>query len=365
MARAGGLRIAANALVCCALLTSACNRSAPPESPAPARPDPAAAAPAAGPNEVATGSGHDVERVRVSFRHINLHVDDETIVEIRRLEGQLVSRTPGQPPTFDDEQSFTLEVRSAEIALGAGALTHLVNRALLSAGAPLTDVTISIAGDRMRQKGTLKKGVHVPFDVEATPGVTDDGRIRLHPTHVKAAGVPAGGIMKVFGIELDDLVALKNTHGVEIVDNDVIVDPQRVLPAPTIRGRLTAVRLEQDRLVEIIGDASLKDTIPPAPGAVNYMAYRGGALRFGKLTMSDADMQLIDADPSDPFDFYPDRYLRQLVAGYSKNTPAGGLRVQMPDYDQTAGTDLRPPGAPRPHPPTGRPTAKGTGSGGS
>jgi hypothetical protein len=55
-------------------------------------------------------------------------------------------------------------------------------------------------------------------------------------------------------------------------------------------------------------------------------------MRFGKLTMNDTDMQLIDADPTDPFDFFPDHYKDQLVAGYSKTTVTGGLLVYMPDY---------------------------------
>ena len=50
--------------------------------------------------------------------------------------------------------------------------------------------------------------------------------------------------------------------------------------------------------------------------------------------MNDTDMRLIDADPSDPFDFFPDHYRDQLVAGYSKTTPSGGLLVYMPDYDK-------------------------------
>ena len=36
----------------------------------------------------------------------------------------------------------------------------------------------------------------------------------------------------------------------------------------------------------------------------------------------------------DPFDFFPDRYNDQLVAGYSKTTSSGGLRVYMPDYNK-------------------------------
>lgn len=74
------------------------------------------------------------------------------------------------------------------------------------------------------------------------------------------------------------------------------------------------------------------------------MHCRGGTLRFGKLTMSDSDMELIDADPSDPFDFFPARYIEQLTARYSKNTSSGGLTVHMPDFDERR-RDPRPAGA--------------------
>ena len=80
--------------------------------------------------------------------------------------------------------------------------------------------------------------------------------------------------------------------------------------------------------------------------AENYVSFGGGTIRFGKLTMTDADLRLIDADPRDPFDFFPARYQRQLVAGYSKNTATGGLRTLMPDYDDLTrrrAMDLRPP----------------------
>ena len=53
-------------------------------------------------------------------------------------------------------------------------------------------------------------------------------------------------------------------------------------------------------------------------------------------------MRLIDADPSDPFDFSPREYVKQLVAGYSKNAADGSLRVYMPDYNEASRADLRP-----------------------
>ena len=65
--------------------------------------------------------------------------------------------------------------------------------------------------------------------------------------------------------------------------------------------------------------------------------------------MHDADLQLIDNDPKDPFDFYPSRYNAQLVAGYSKNTPQKGLRTYMPDYNdlRAQGTSSKSAAGPR------------------
>ena len=64
------------------------------------------------------------------------------------------------------------------------------------------------------------------------------------------------------------------------------------------------------------------------------MAFKGGTVRFGKLTMTDTDLELVDSQPADPFDFSIDRYMQQLVAGYSKMTPKGGLCAHVPGLDK-------------------------------
>jgi len=86
---------------------------------------------------------------------------------------------------------------------------------------------------------------------------------------------------------------------------------------------------------------------PPDTTVRNYMYYRGGHLHFSrKLLMSDADMQVIDADPTTPFDFNLDRYMVQLKAGYSRTIGDGGLWVLMPDanhvvrLEQSVGGDV-------------------------
>jgi hypothetical protein len=49
---------------------------------------------------------------------------------------------------------------------------------------------------------------------------------------------------------------------------------------------------------------------PPSFQA-DYMYYQGGELSFGKTTMHGADLEIIDADPKDPFDFFL-AYLRYV-----------------------------------------------------
>jgi hypothetical protein len=275
--------------------------------------------------------------VGAAFRHVDLHVDPTIVLEIRHIDGALLSNVKGQPPVFDDQKSFTLRIDSGEVAMTPASLTDLLNRYVFAyEGSPLKNLTVTIVGNQLRQQGTLHKGVDMPFTIDADISATEDGRIRLHPTKVKAAGLPAGGLMKLFGLELDSLIMLKQTPGVEIRDNDFLLAPDRLLPSPKIAGRLTRVAIEGARIVETFGTGKAATVKPPDPRARNFMYYHGGTLRFGKLTMSDADMQLIDTNPRNPFDFFPQRYVTQLVAGYSKNTPSGALKVYMPDYATVA-----------------------------
>jgi hypothetical protein len=284
-----------------------------------------------------------ISRVGARFRNVHLRLDDIIVLEIRRLDGALIGRAD-RPPVFDDQNSFTLRIDSGELAMSPASLSNLLNNYVLAyRGAPLKDLDISIEEGLLKTKGKLHKGIDLPFTILAEATSTPEGLIRLHPKKVKAAGIPTRGLMHLFGIELDDLIKLKGAPGIRIADDDFLLDPGRLLPAPRIAGRLTGLRIERSRIVQIFGSGTApRAPTPPDAAARNFMHYHGGTLRFGKLTMSDTDMQLIDADPRDPFDFYPEHYVKQLVAGYSKNTPKGGLKVYMPDYGQAAGTDLRP-----------------------
>jgi len=115
-------------------------------------------------------------------------------------------------------------------------------------------------------------------------------------------------------------------------NNDLILDPQQLVPPPRIRGKVTSVRVADGALVQTFGSGERRRLSPPAISQ-NYIYWLGGELQFGKLTMTNTDLELVDEDPSDPFDFSADQWNDQLVAGYSKNTPDRGLKAHMPDYN--------------------------------
>jgi len=281
------------------------------------------------------------------MKNVRLHAAEGVILEIADLRGEMISRTEGRHPVFDDQNSYFLRVFSADISMDMSSLTHLMNDYLFAyEGAPLRDISVEIDEGRLKQKATLRKGVPIPITTKATVSATPDGRLKLETDKVSALGVPAKGLLSVFGLELADVVKLKDRRGIEIDGNDVVLSPGLILPPPEIRGHLSHVAIVGDRLVQKFSSQGAPSGTLLAKadaGGRNYIYFSGSVITFGHLTMRPADLQLIDADPADPFDFFPARYEGQLVAGYSKNTPKGGLKTYMPDFgDLGRVKDLRP-----------------------
>jgi hypothetical protein len=236
-------------------------------------------------------------------------------------------------PFLDDKDSYAVEMDRAEIAVDMASLNALMNDHVFGRGhSNVKRLRISTDDEgRLRQQGVLDKAIDLPFKTKGAVEVTDDGRLRVHTKSIKGFGLPVKPLMKLLGIEMDDMLEVEPGHGVEVDDNDLLLDPQLMLPPPRIRGKVTAARVEKDLLVQTFGSGAGRPLEPPAVSR-NHIYWRGGALRFGKLTMTRTDLELVDEDPGDAFDFSVDHWKEQLVAGYSKTTSAQGLKAHMPDF---------------------------------
>ena len=272
-------------------------------------------------------------QVEVEMRNILYHFTDHVAVHIFSLQGKLVPAKQNGIPVFDDNRSFILAIRSAEIAISASALANVLNQHVFaSPDAPIKNIALSIDGNMLKITGRLHSKGDIPFEAEGTLSLTAQGEILIHTQKIKAAHLPVKGLMDLLGLEVSDLINTQKVRGVRAEKDDLVLSPEQILPPPQIQGRVTGVKLKGDEIIQTFGGVTEDKGLQQQSG--NYMAYRGAQLRFGKLTMSDTDMMLIDMDPQDPFDFYLDHYKEQLVAGYTKITPEFGLRVYMRDFDK-------------------------------
>jgi hypothetical protein len=274
------------------------------------------------------------------FRNVDFRFDEDLVLHVRTLRGIMKGRG-GSPVVFDDPTSFDMELAQAETTMGARDITALLGRYVFGyEGAPIKELTVRPEADGLHQAGVLHKVIDIPFEMRSTVAVTADGWIRIHPVEMKICGLSGLGFMEALGVELDDLLDLADAPpGIRVEQNDLLLQPLAVLPAPKVRAKLVSVRSEDGAMVQVFGPADGAATPParpamPLPDAPNYMYFWSGVLHFGKLYMPEADMQVVDESPADPFDFFLDQYNHQLVAGFTRNQPDYGLEVHMVDYDE-------------------------------
>ena len=275
-----------------------------------------------------------VQIVQIQMRNVQFRLARDIALEVRNLRGELQSTRQGEPVTFDDSSSFTVDIDTAEVAITTESLTALMNSYVLGyKGAPIKHLTMTIDGDRLIQKGTIHKAIDLPFEIEGSLSVTEEGNLRLHADKIKSAHIPVKGLLHFFGEDLSKLVNQNAERGMKIVGDDIILTPPTLTPPPHLNGRVTRVAIVGGKIVQFFDSGRhLADLTPPLRSPA-YIYQRGGVLRFGKLTMNDADLQIVGDRPG-AFDFFQREYQKQLIAGYSKNTPANGLVAHMVDYSR-------------------------------
>ena len=283
----------------------------------------------------AAQAGPSVSRdssVELQIRNVDFLLARDISLGIRSLRGRLRRTRPDVPVTFDDGNTFVVDVDSAQVAISAASMTALLNSYVLAyPGSPIKNVRLTVEGNRVIQRGTVHKGVDLAFEVEGSLSTTPEGEIRVHADKIKAAHLPVKGLLHLFGEDLSKLVNQNAERGMRVVGDDILLNPAKLTPAPHLNGRVVRVGTEGDKIVESFESGHRSAPLEPPFKAPAYLYHRGGILRFGKLTMDDADLEIVGDRPG-TFTFFQREYRKQLVAGYSKNTAANGLVVHMADY---------------------------------
>ena len=266
----------------------------------------------------------------ISAHNLLLRKGPNFRVYVPWLRGQMVRTRRSVNPSFDDPESFFLDVKTGVIHANVGDISSFINTSGM-ANSPLKNITLSGDGDQVKLHGTLHKIIPLPIELIGTIGAVPDNRIQIHVTKLSVLKIPLKGLLGSFHITVSDLFHPTGVPGVQVTDNDIFFDTQKILPPPHIHGQLTSVRIVNPDLEEIYGNA--QNAVTNAEQWRNFLQLSEGTIDFGKLTMRHVDLMMIDISNDAWFDLDLAHYQEQLVNGYTHITPQAGVLIFMPDVD--------------------------------
>lgn len=272
-----------------------------------------------------------LEPTQVYAHNLLLRKGDHFRVYVRWIRGRMLRTSITRNPSFDEPNSFILEIDKGLINVKLADIADFLNSDA-SSKAPLKNIKITNEDGQIRLQGTVHKVVSLPVRLDGTITPLPDGRLKYHLVKLNVLKVPMKGLLGLFHVDLADLVSNSQTPGVQIVDNDVYFDTQRLLPPPHIHGHITTVTATDSDLTVIYGNAG-NDEQNLAQWH-NFLRLSGGSLDFGKLTMHQVDLTMIDASKDPWFDLDLVNYQAQLVYGTTRMTEKAGLEIYMPDLDK-------------------------------
>jgi hypothetical protein len=252
---------------------------------------------------------------------------------VRWIRGKMLRTNPRKNASFDDPESFVLEIDKGVIRVKMQDVVDFINSGA-QGDAPMKNMTMTADGEMLKVHGTVHKIVPLPVEVDGTLIPEADGRVRFHVAKINVLKIPMKKLLGGLHVELSDLVKKTHIAGVQVVDNDIFFDMQKLLPPPHLRGRMTSVKVMAPDIEVIYGNAPNDEA--QLQQWHNFLRLRGGTVDFGKLTMRHADLTMIDASKDEWFDLDLVNYQAQLVNGYSRMTPQAGLEMFMPDVDDKA-----------------------------
>jgi hypothetical protein len=283
----------------------------------------------------------NIQGVTTEMRNVMFHLTPRAAAHLQVLSGELWPVGKNTVVVFDDKTSFEVRVSNGTISITPQALTDIMNSYVFARkDAPLKALAVSIDSGRLIIRGKLHSKGDISFATAGTLSVNNDGRIRVHTEKITALKIPVKGLMGLFGVELANVVNTSKIPGIDTDKNDLMMDLGSLLPPPHIRGKLTAVRIEPNAIVTTYGDGG--KSLPPREDP-SYMTFAGSRVQFGKLVMDPTDLTVLDLDEKGTLEWDQDHYKEQLEAGYSKITPAFGLRAYAKNYSQLGKSGIATP----------------------
>ena len=188
---------------------------------------------------------NELTPTRIYAHNLMLRKGPDFRIYVRWLSGEMRRTNKNVNPSFDEPESFVLEVQRGIIHANIGDISHYLNTGAV-AGSPLTNISLTGDGNHISVHGTIHKLlIPLPVGLDGTISPAPGGRIHLHVDRLSVLKLPVKGLLGDFHVSIADVMGKTSVAGIEASQNDLYFDTQKLLPAPHIHGTLTSIRVDE------------------------------------------------------------------------------------------------------------------------
>ncbi|MBV6492623.1 MAG: hypothetical protein LDLANPLL_00619 [Turneriella sp.] len=291
---------------------------------------------------------HSRKGTYMKLANLHFRLTDEISMQVKELIGESIPKGNIPFVNFDDVNSFRIDILSGEAFVKTGIMEYIFNNMVFNYdGSPLKNMKMQFFDEeengkkvkKLRLNGDMKLVVWLGFEMTGKMYLDREKTLMvIEAERIKSMGNPyTKGILDTVGLDMEKLLPVPTGRGITMRGNKIIVEPFKIFPPPQISGYISDMRLHDDGL-QLFFSSKTKVNFPPLPvrNVKNYLYLYKGDVKFGKLTMVDARLQMVDMSQKNDFDFYLKRYQLPLAAGYSKIMGDGAVVAYIPDYRDVA-----------------------------
>jgi len=287
---------------------------------------------------------HSRSGTYMKLANLNFRLTDEIIMQVKELIGEAIPKAKNGIVNFDDINSFRIDILSGEAFVKTEIMEYIFNNMVFNYdGSPLKNMKMEFVekeenGQKVRKlklSGDMKLVMWIGFEMIGKMYLDREKTLMvIEAEEIKSLGNPyTKTLLDAVGLNMEKLLPVPSGRGLTMVGNKIIVEPFKIFPPPQIGGFISDMRVQATGL-QLFFSSKTKVNFPPLPrkDVKNYLYLYQGDVKFGKLMMVDARLQMVDSSQNSDFDFYLKKYQLPLALGTSKIMADGSVVATIPDY---------------------------------
>lgn len=130
-------------------------------------------------------------------------------------------------------------VHQGRVFVDSAALTRIFNQKM-GANKKIQDIEVKTSGQKLSIGGKVRNVIPLHFTIEGPLTPVKAGIVDMHADSIHADGIPAKGLLGMFGKDLGDVVGQSSANGVKVEENTVRFDVEQLLQ---MHGEVTRVQV--------------------------------------------------------------------------------------------------------------------------